>query len=108
MYWVTGILGFVLMAAPYFFKYTNNATALWASLLFGAGVILVSFIEGFARGRGRWEYWVAALAGIAIILAPFVFGFGIVTAALWTSITVGILITVVAGSELYYGQTNFE
>lgn len=106
MYWVTGTLGFVLMAAPYFFGYQLNPTALWASLLFGAGIILVSFFEGFARGRGRWEYWVAALAGIAIILAPFVFGFGAITAALWTSITVGILITVVAGSELYYGKTS--
>lgn len=104
MYWVTGLLGLVLMAAPYFFRYENNPTALWASLLFGAGVVLVSFFEGYARGRGRWEYWVASLVGIAIILSPFVFSFGIITAALWTSITVGILLTVVAGSELYYGQ----
>ena len=48
MYWVTGLLGLVLMAAPYFFRYENNPTALWASLLFGAGVVLVSFFEGYA------------------------------------------------------------
>ena len=104
MYWVTGLLGLVLMAAPYFFRYADNPTALWASLLFGTGVVVVSFLEGYARGRGRWEYWVASLVGVAIILSPFIFSFGIITAALWTSITVGILLTVVAGSELYYGN----
>jgi hypothetical protein len=108
MYWVTGILGFLLMAAPYFFQYSNNPTALWASLLFGGGVVAVAFIEGFAKGRGRWEYWVAALAGVAIILAPFVFGFGTVAAALWTSISIGILLTVIAGSQLFYDQKSFE
>lgn len=106
MYWITGILGAVLMAAPYFFKYSNNPTALWASLMLGGAVLIVSFVEGFARGRGRWEYWLASLIGIAIILSPFVFSFGIITAALWTSITIGILLTVVAGSELYYGNSK--
>lgn len=105
MYWVTGLLGAALMGAPYFFRYADNPTALWASLLFGGGVVVVSFLEGYARGRGRWEYWVASLVGVAIILSPFIFSFGIITAALWTSITIGILLTVVAGSELYYGKS---
>lgn len=102
MYWFTGILGFVLLVAPFVIGYNNNQAALWTSLAAGATVIVVSFLEGMAHGRDRWEYWAALVVGIAAILAPFVLQFSIITTAMWTTVAIGALLAILAGSKLIY------
>lgn len=106
MYWITGILGVVLMAAPFMFSFTDNVAALWTSLIVGSVVAVVSFIEGTMRDKERWEYWTAVILGLAAIVAPFVFGFGNHATAMWTTVITGGLIALVAGSRLFVNQTG--
>lgn len=104
MYWLTGIAGLFFMLAPYLFNYMDNPTALWTSL--GAGLIVLgaSLWEGFRADKEKWEYWVAAVVGIFAIAAPFVLNFGAAaTSAMWTTMIMGAIIAVLAGSKLWTG-----
>ena len=104
MYWITGILGLAFVLSPFVLGYSNNTAALWTSILIGGATIVVSWIEGTQQDREQWEYWTAAILGIVAIVAPFVFGFGEQSVATWTSVVVGGLIALFAGSKLTTGQ----
>jgi len=105
MYWITGVLGVFLMVAPYLFGYADNAAAYWTSLLAGGIVAVASIWEGMETRKANWEYWVAAIVGIFAIVAPFIFGFGTHATAMWTSVIVGVLIAMFAGSKLWTAST---
>ena len=101
MYWATGILGLILAVAPWIFGYSANGVALWTSVIVGAATIIVSIIEGAQADRQQWEYWVAGILGIIAIIAPFIFGFGSYTNAMWSTVVLGILIAIFAGSRVF-------
>lgn len=101
MYWMTGILGFVLAVAPWVFGYADNSAALWTSLLIGVATIVVSWIEGIQADKEQWEYWTVAILGVVAIFAPFILGFTQATSALWTTIVMGGLVAVFAGGGLF-------
>lgn len=104
MYYLTGLLGLVAIAAPYFLNYSSNLTALWTSLIFGAVLVVVSVLEGLAQDKESWEYWVAGIAGMAAILAPFTLGFTALAEALWTLLVVGMITIIAAVARLFQGE----
>jgi SPW repeat-containing protein len=101
MYWITGILGILLMSAPYLLGYADNFAAYWTSLTIGLIVSIASIWEGVETRKENWEYWVAVVCGIFAILAPFIFGYGWHAEAMWASVVVGFLIALFAGSKLW-------
>lgn len=100
MYWITGVLGLILAVAPFVFGYDVNTAALWTSLLVGGATVLVSVIEAAQNDKKNWEYWTVGILGLLTVTAPFMFGFSGLTNARWTSIVVGLLITLFAGTRL--------
>lgn len=107
MYWLTGLLGVSFAFAPFLLGYSDNAVAMWTSVILGTAVTLVSFVEGIDESQGKWEYWATGIAGIGAIAAPFILGFGSLTTAMWTSVGIGLVLALIAGSKLYYDQTSF-
>jgi hypothetical protein len=103
MYWVTGILGLILVGAPWIFGYADTSAARWTSVLVGGATLVVSLIEAAKADRETWEYWAAGLLGLVAIVAPFVFGFSTYSNALWSSAGIGILITIFSGTKLFTG-----
>lgn len=101
MYWITGVLGLILASAPYIFGYSNDTAALWTSLIVGGATIAVSLLEAARADKEQWEYWTAGILGLIAVISPFMFGFGGNASAMWTSIVVGVLIAVFAGSRLF-------
>jgi len=101
MYWVTGVLGLILAVAPWIFGYSGNTIALWTSLIVGVATIVVSIIEGAEADRQQWEYWAAGILGLVAIIAPFILGFSGYTSATWSSVVMGVLIALFAGSRLF-------
>ncbi len=101
MYWITGILGLLLILAPFVLGYSADPTALWSDVVLGAIVVLASAIKGFFPDGTRWEYWVAGLMGLLAIIAPFVLHFTVVATALWASIILGIVLAVLAGYKAF-------
>lgn len=102
MYWLTGIMGFFMMSAPYLFGYADNVLALWTSIVAGLIVVAASLSEAAEHDRANWEYWVAGAVGIFTIIAPFMLGFEHPT-AIWTTVIAGAIIAILAGSRLWVG-----
>ncbi len=105
MYWITGILGLALGASPWVFNYTDNTNAMWASVLIGAAMVLVSLYKAIMQDRTQyWEYWVIGLLGLAAVAVPFALNFTTLAEALWTCIAVGALAVIISGYELFFVQ----
>lgn len=107
MYWVTGGLGLLLAVAPFLFGFTDNTNAMWSSVILGGVTVAVSIYEGLGHSRDRWEYWVALGAGLAAAAAPFALSVGPITAALWTTIGIGLLLMGSAATKLFNGKAQF-
>jgi hypothetical protein len=102
LYWVTGLLGLALGVAPWVFSYTDNTSALWASIIIGAVILVLSAWKVVAQDEDQyWEYWLVGIAGLAAIAAPFIFGFNTLTEALWVSVVVGAVVAVASAFELF-------
>jgi general stress protein CsbA len=109
MYWLTGILGILLIVAPFALGYRSDSPALWSNIILGLIVLVVSAIKGFFPDKTRWEYWVAGIMGVLAIIAPFVLSFSVVNTALWASIILGLIVAILSGYKAFtmdHRQTN--
>lgn len=104
MYWLTGILGLIMVAAPFILGYSENLTALWTSIILGLLVAIVSFYKALSKDAATWEYIVAAVVGVVAVFAPFLFGFSATTTAMWTVIILGAIIAILAGYEGFFAR----
>lgn len=108
MYWITGILGISFAAAPFIFGYSENNAATLTSVILGTAIVFVSLVEGMSEKKGKWEYWVTAIVGLFSVVSPFLLGFGSVATAVWTSVGIGLILSLLAGYKLYFDQTSFR
>jgi len=96
MSWIIALLGVALAVAPWVLGYSDESAAMWTSVILGVVVALVAGYDAIARDESPWEEWLAVLAGAAAVIAPFVF-FNTVTAAVWASVVLGVLVIALAG-----------
>ena len=104
MYFLTAILGFSLLIAPFLVGYAQNTLATLTSIVAGSIVVVMSGLEAVNHERQKWEYAVALILGLVTVVSPFVFGFSGHTQALWTLVFLGTLIAITAGSKIYTVQ----
>lgn len=104
MYKIIGILGLILITAPFMLGYTADVVAFWTNLIFGGLLMVVSYIEGLTRDRGKWEYWVIVLVGFAVILAPFLLIFNNFERAIWLSASIGVLLVILGSIRISYNS----
>lgn len=104
MIWFTGFLGLLLVLAPFVMGYTNNALALWTSIIMGLIVLGVSVYKGVKHDKAQWEYMVIAIVGLLVIFAPFILGFSTITIAVWTLIILGGILAILAGFEGFFAK----
>ncbi|MCZ7542119.1 MAG: SPW repeat protein [Anaerolineae bacterium] len=106
MFWLTGLLGVLLILAPFVLNYRDDANAQWSHIILGAVILIVSIIEAVDQSTSNWEYWAAGLGGVVAILAPFLFNFRSADQAtqMWTSIILGALLVIVSGYEVLLKQ----
>ena len=81
MNWITLILGALLVLAPFFSGYSNQAMPLWLSIIGG----LLIAIFGYKK-----SYKTVAICSIILLLTPWIFGFGGTAAATWCWIISGL------------------
>lgn len=108
MYWVTGIIGVLLVIAPFVLGFTANPPALWASVILGLAVLVVSIITGLVHDTANWEYWLIGLCGLAAIIAPFVMGFSNHVRPEWTNIILGALAIILSAYQLFYAKPSAQ
>ncbi|MDT8304732.1 MAG: SPW repeat protein [Anaerolineae bacterium] len=96
MSWLIALLGVALAIAPWILGYSDETAAMWTSLVIGVVVAVVAAYDAITGDERRWEEWLAVLAGAVAVIAPFIF-FSAVTAAVWTSVVIGVLVILLAG-----------
>jgi bacteriorhodopsin len=102
MYWITGLLGLILIVAPFVLNYTGSPAALLADVILGALVLIVSAYKAITHDQVKWEYWAAGILGILAIIAPFVLSFSTLTTALWVTLVLGVIVAVLSGYEVFF------
>jgi small neutral amino acid transporter SnatA (MarC family) len=108
MFWLTLLLGLVLVLAPWAFGYVDNTIALWTSVILGAVMALVSGYKATARDMANWEYWIAGIAGLLALIAPFVLNFGTERTAIWTVTIIGGITLVVSAYQIVLGPQHTQ
>jgi hypothetical protein len=106
MLWIISVLGLALMLAPFIFNYSDSLPALWASLVLGAVIAVTAGYKALVHDNARWENWVVGITGILAVIAPFLLGFNVLTTALWTSIVVGVVVAILAYTQVSFGQAQ--
>lgn len=102
-YWAIGIVGILLVLAPFVLGYDGNDEALWTSLILGGVTAVVMIYKALAHDDAAWEYWLAGIAGVLAVLAPFVLGFDNDDSALWSNLILGVVAVLGVG---YVGASN--
>ncbi|MGE5140293.1 MAG: SPW repeat protein [Rudaea sp.] len=105
MYWLTGLLGILLIISPFVLNFRGDMPALWSTVILGLAVLVVSAYKAVTHDHARWEYWAAAIIGILAIIAPFVLGFSMLANALWASVILGVIVLILSAYELWRMQS---
>ncbi len=101
MYWATGILGILLIIAPFVLGFSSDTTAMWSCVVLGAITLIVSIIKAAVHDLSNWEYWVTGIMGILAIIAPFVLAFSVLPAALWSSVILGAITLILSAYQVF-------
>ncbi len=93
------LLGIVLFMSPWSLGYTDQHTIAWNAWLCGgfvAGIVLLALTETW-----DWEEYSNLAVGVWIMVSPWALGFATMTAAMWTHLGIGFLVTALSGLGLW-------
>jgi hypothetical protein len=90
------LLGCWLIASPWIFGYTPDASAFWNSICAGAIVALLAAGRFSSPRSSVGSSWLNLLLGLWTIASPWIYGYAANGAAMWDCIAVGIVIAVLA------------
>ena len=93
---VNVLLGCWLIASPWIFAYTGNASAFWNSIVAGALVVLLAAGRFSLPRSSLGSSWLNVLLGLWTIVSPWIYGYAANGAAMWDCIAVGIAIALLA------------
>ncbi|MFC3284514.1 SPW repeat protein [Litchfieldella rifensis] len=90
--WLMLLFGVWLVVSPFVLGYAGAGAqmAVWNPVI--VGVVVVVFAIAEIMKPQTWEEWISLLLGAWLIAAPFVLGYTGMTAALWNSVIMGLLI----------------
>jgi hypothetical protein len=97
--WACALLGVLLFISPFVFSTTTNTNASWTAYVIGALAFLAGLTLLAAHPFRIVEYAVMLL-GVVLFLSPWVLGFAGLASIAWTAWIIGVLLVVLAGSEV--------
>lgn len=95
----TGLLGLMLIVAPFALGYAKDQAALWSNLVLGAAALVVSLWIASEWQSNSDEYWCLVVIGFAAIVAPWALGFGADPTAAWATVVLGLVLSCLSGYE---------
>ncbi len=106
MHWIISLVGALLLIAPFVLGFSPNTAALWACIILGVVVTLSAGYKAVAEDEAQWEVVVAGIAGVLAVLTPFMLGYSSNATAMWTSISLGLVVAVLAGWNYFQSGKN--
>ena len=98
MSWTNGILGLLLLIAPFIFGYSGLRAAFWDSMVFGILIAAFSFWKAFNVEISGVSSIVSVLR-IWMIFAPYLLGYAVIRSAFWMNLILGLAVAVPAGYQ---------
>jgi hypothetical protein len=95
---LTAILGLLLQISPWVLGFATVDAAAWTAGIGGIVVTVMSF-AAFIYLR-EWKEWVCLTTGLFLIISPWLLGFAQYASATWVHLTIGLLVTALAVTEL--------
>ncbi len=83
------ILGLWLIVSSWIVGYASPGM-LWNNIVFGAAVVILSWIRLSVGSHPTIPSWLNALIGVWLVIAPFVYA-GVSLAQKWNSVVAGVL-----------------
>jgi SPW repeat len=96
---VNAALGAILAISPLLLGYASAAEATWTAVI--GGIVITAVAVAALSHMFEWEEWVNLVAGVCIAASPWLLGFAATTTAVWTLVTIGSLVAVLAAIELW-------
>lgn len=93
------IVGVCLALTPWVLGFTHETAAAWNAWIVGAAIAVIAI--GAVVSFYQWEEWANLLLGIWAIIAPWIVGFSAVAAATYAHVIAGIIVAVLAATELW-------
>lgn len=90
------VLGCWLIASPWIFGYTLNASGFWNSIVAGALIALLAAARFSSPRSSVGSSWLNLLLGLWTIASPWIYGYAANGAAMWDCVAVGIVVAAVA------------
>ena len=93
---VNVLLGCWLIASPWIFGYTFNASGFWNSIVAGALIAILAAGRFSSPRSSTASSWINLLLGLWTIASPWIYGYAANRAAMWNCIAVGIVVAALA------------
>jgi|GEM_PF-1083184 len=104
LFWATGVVGVLLVIAPWVLGYSTDMVAFWSSLILGVLIVILSAIKGLAHDKSGWEYWVIGILGILSVVAPFILAYAQARRAELSDIILGIVALLLSAAAVLARQ----
>jgi hypothetical protein len=94
------VAGLGLFLSPWYLGYAGDAYAAWNAWIVGALVALLAI--GALVAFNEYEEWANLVLGLWSIIVPWALGFAALATAMWAHVIAGIVIAVLAASNIWF------
>jgi hypothetical protein len=102
--WADLLLGLAVLASPWLLGFAEVPAPMWNAVIVGVAIVLLS---AFAIAHLEpWEEWLNIALGLWLIVSSWVLDYGAAHKALACHVGLGLLITLLAASELWEESQN--
>lgn len=97
--WADMLLGLAVLASPWLLNFSDIAAPTWNAMIVGSVIVILSAIA--IAHLEPWEEWLQIALGLWLIISSWVLDYGVAHKALACHVGLGLLITLLAASELW-------
>lgn len=97
--WADVLLGIIVLISPWILNFTHAPAPTYNAVIVGLAIIALSVLA--LRHLEPWEEWLNIGLGLWLIISPWVLAYGTASSARASHVGLGLLITLLAASELW-------
>jgi len=97
--WADLMLGLAVLASPWLLDFSNSSAPTWNAVIVGSAVIVLSAVA--IAHLEPWEEWLQIGLGLWLIVSSWLLDYGEAHKALACHVGLGLMITLLAASELW-------
>ena len=97
--WADLLLGLAVLVSPWLLDFSTSAAPTWDAVIVGSAVVILSAVA--IAHLEPWEEWLQIGLGLWLIVSSWMLDYGEAHKALACHVGLGLMITLLAASELW-------